>query len=80
MTQLILSSMLIVEHLGCIFKFRFANVIEKHCYSFFSSITTPQDAHKRLVLQIVEQLTDLLSGLARHELTIYIIFSTGFKK
>ena len=32
------------------------------------SITTPQDAHKRLVLQIVEWLTDLLLGLARHDL------------
>ena len=37
-----------------------------------SSITIPQDAHKRSVLQIVEWLTDLLSGLARHELTIII--------
>ena len=44
------------------------------------SITAPQDAHKRLVLQNVEWLTALLSGLARHELTIYITFSTGFKK
>ena len=34
-----------------------------------SHITTPQDAHKRLVLQIVQWLTDLLSGLARRELT-----------
>ena len=33
-------------------------------------------AHERLVLQIVEWLTDLLSGLARYELTIYITFST----
>jgi len=30
------------------------------------SITTPQDAHKRLVLQIVEWLTDLLSGLVTY--------------
>ena len=37
-----------------------------------SSITAPQDSHKRLVLQIVEWLTGLLSWLARHELTIYI--------
>ena len=47
--------------------------------TFLMSITTPQVAHKRLVLQIVEWLTDLLSGFARHELTMYITFSTGFK-
>ena len=40
----------------------------------YTSITAPQDAHKR---QIVECLTDLLSELGRHELTIYITFSTG---
>ena len=31
-------------------------------------------------MQIVEWVTDLLSGLAGHELTIYITFSAGFKK
>jgi len=64
MIQLLLPSMLIVEQLGCIFKFRFPNMIEKHYYSFFSSITTSQDAHKRLVLQIVEWLTDLLPDMS----------------
>ena len=50
------------------------------CYFLLSclSITTPQNAHKRLVLQIVEWLIDLLAGLARHELTLYITSSTGF--
>ena len=37
---------------------------------YYTSITTPQDAHK-LVLQFVEWLTTSLSGLARHELTTY---------
>ena len=53
--------------------------INMHYVLYSSSITAPQDAHKRLVLQIVEWLTDLLSGLARDELTIYITFITGFK-
>ena len=36
------------------------------------SLTTPQDAHKRLVLQVAEWLTASLSGFkggVRHELT-----------
>ena len=54
-------------------------VLKTHYICLVSSITEPQDAHKRFVLQIVEWLTDLLSGLTRHELTIYITFITGFK-
>ena len=57
-----------------------AKVIRVRYIYIYISITTPQDAQERLVLQIVEWLTDLLSGLNRHELTIYITFSTGFKK
>ena len=60
------------------YRFSFGNALEIFWYS--TSIIAPQDAHKRLVLQIVEWLTDLLSGLDRHELTLYITFSTGFKK
>jgi len=45
-----------------------------------TGITTHLDTHKRLVLQMVGWLTDSLSGLARHELAIYIAFSTGLKK
>ena len=37
------------------------NIIYEYSFSIMS-ITAPQDAHKRLVLQIVEWLTDLLSG------------------
>ena len=32
--------------------------------AFTASIIAPQDAHQRLVLQIVDWLTDVLSGLA----------------
>ena len=33
------------------------------------SITAPQDAHKKLVLQVAEWLTAGFKGGARHELT-----------
>ena len=39
-------------------------------YNYFTSkVTAPQDAHKRLVLQVAEWLTAGFKGGARHELT-----------
>ena len=35
-----------------------------------SKVTAPQDAHKRLVLQVAEGLSAEFKGGARHELTI----------
>ena len=49
---------------------------------YVMSITTPQDAHKRLVLQVAEWLTASLYQHSRRCQTRvdYITFSTGFKK
>ena len=42
---------------------------QKYLYFIYSSITTPKDAHKRLVLQVAEWLTAVFKGGARHELS-----------
>ena len=44
-----------------------------------SSITAPQDAHKRLLLQVTEWLTALLYQCSREVIT-QAFFSTGLKK
>ena len=50
-------------------------------YDYSKVITAPQDAHKKLVLQIAERLTASLSGFKGGATRVdYITFSSGFKK
>ena len=67
----------ISTHYSCQFqKWVDFTVLQNFLLFSFLSITAPQDAHKRLVLQVAEWLTASLSGFkggARHELMTYLL-------